>query len=158
MGKPAPVSPFAPASLPDVPEVAGVRFATAEAGIRYKGRTDLLLAVLAPGTEVAGVLTRSKTRSAPVDWCAIGLREGKARALVVNSGNANAFTGKKGLETVVITADAAAAAVGCAPGEVFIASTGRHRRAARRRQVRASARQARRRVQAQTPGTLPRAP
>jgi len=124
MGKPAPVSPFAPASLPDVPEVPGVGFATAEAGIRYKGRTDLLLAVLAPGTEVAGVLTRSKTRSAPVDWCALGLREGKARALVVNSGNANAFTGKKGMETVVITADAAAAAVGCPPGEVFIASTG----------------------------------
>ena len=107
-----------------MPEVPGVRFATAEAGIRYKGRTDLLLAVLAPGTEVAGVLTRSKTRSAPVDWCALGLREGKARALVVNSGNANAFTGKKGMEAVVITADAAAAAVGCPPGEVFIASTG----------------------------------
>lgn len=124
MGNPAPISPFAPASLPNVPEVPGVRFATAEAGIRYKGRTDLLLGVLAPGTQVAGVLTRSKTRSAPVDWCAIGLRDGAARALVVNSGNANAFTGKKGLETVVITADAAATAVGCAPGEVFIASTG----------------------------------
>ncbi len=77
-----------------------------------------------PARRWRGVLTRSKTRSAPVDWCAIGLREGKARALVVNSGNANAFTGKKGLETVVITADAAAAAVGCTPGEVFIASTG----------------------------------
>jgi glutamate N-acetyltransferase / amino-acid N-acetyltransferase len=124
MGKPAPISPFAPASMPTVPEVPGVRFATAAAGIRYKSRTDLLLGILAPGTEVAGVLTRSKTRSAPVDWCAIGLREGKARALVVNSGNANAFTGKKGLEAVVITADAAAAAVGCPPGEVFIASTG----------------------------------
>ncbi|WP_072370420.1 bifunctional glutamate N-acetyltransferase/amino-acid acetyltransferase ArgJ [Hyphomicrobium sp. NDB2Meth4] len=124
MGKPAPISPFAPHSLPTVPEVPGVRFATAEAGIRYKGRTDLLLGVLSPGTQVAGVLTRSKTRSAPVDWCALGLREGVARALVVNSGNANAFTGKKGLETVVITADAAAAAVGCTPGEVFIASTG----------------------------------
>jgi len=124
MGKPAPVSPFAPAGLPDVPDIAGVAFATAEAGIRYRGRTDLLLAVFAPGTEVAGVLTRSKTRSAPVDWCALGLREGKARALVVNSGNANAFTGKKGLEAVVITADAAAAAVGCTPREVFIASTG----------------------------------
>jgi glutamate N-acetyltransferase/amino-acid N-acetyltransferase len=124
MGKPAPPSPFAPASLPDVPQVPGVRFATAEAGIRYQGRTDLLLGVFAPGTEVAGVLTRSKTRSAPVDWCAIGLRDGKARALVVNSGNANAFTGKKGMETVVITADAAASAVGCVPGEVFIASTG----------------------------------
>ncbi len=124
MGKPAPVSPFAPDRLPDVPEVAGVAFATAEAGIRYRGRTDLLLATFSPGTEVAGVLTRSKTRSAPVDWCALGLREGKARALVVNSGNANAFTGRKGLEAVVITADAAAAAVHCTPREVFIASTG----------------------------------
>jgi len=124
MGNPAPISPFAPSSLPAVPEVPGVRFATAEAGIRYKGRTDLLLGVFSAGTQVGGVLTRSKTRSAPVDWCALGLREGVARALVVNSGNANAFTGKKGLEAVVITADAAAAAVGCAPGEVFIASTG----------------------------------
>jgi glutamate N-acetyltransferase/amino-acid N-acetyltransferase len=123
MAKPAPVSPFA-VPLPEVPEVPGVRFATAEAGIRYKGRTDLMLCTLSPGTTVGGVLTRSKTRSAPVDWCALGLREGHARALVVNSGNANAFTGKKGLETVVITADAAAAAVGCTPREVFIASTG----------------------------------
>ena len=80
MGKAASVSPFAPHSLPDVPQVTGVRFATAEAGIRYKGRTDLLLAVLAPGTTVAGVLTRSKTRSAPVDWCANGLRAGQRRA------------------------------------------------------------------------------
>lgn len=124
MGKPAPTSPFAPQSMPTVPEVPGVRFATAEAGIRYKGRTDLLLATFSPDTQVAGVLTRSKTRSAPVDWCALGLREGKARALVVNSGNANAFTGKKGLEAVVITAEAGAAAVGCTPSEVFIASTG----------------------------------
>src|SRR6478735_4095593 len=113
MGKPAPISPFAPAALPSVPEVPGVRFATAEAGIKYKGRTDLLLGVFSPGTQAAGVLTRSKTRSAPVDWCALGLREGNARALVVNSGNSNAFTGKKGLETVILTADAAAAAVGC---------------------------------------------
>jgi glutamate N-acetyltransferase / amino-acid N-acetyltransferase len=118
------ISPFAPKSLPDVPEVAGVRFATAEAGIRYKGRTDLLLAVFDPGTTAAGVLTRSKTRSAPVEWCARSLQAGRARALVINSGNANAFTGKKGREAVDITAEAAAKAVGCSPGEVFIASTG----------------------------------
>ena len=92
----ATISPFAPASLPDVPLVAGRGLAACEAGIRYKGRTDLLLAVLAPGTNVAGVLTRSKTCSAPVLWCRHGLAQGKARALVVNSGNANAFTGKKG--------------------------------------------------------------
>jgi glutamate N-acetyltransferase/amino-acid N-acetyltransferase len=124
MGKATSVSPFAPEALPDAPELAGVRFATAEAGIRYKGRTDLLLAVLDPGTKVAGVLTRSKTRSAPVEWCAEALQGGTARALVVNSGNANAFTGKKGFEAVEITAKAAAEAVGCAAGEVFIASTG----------------------------------
>jgi len=124
MGKATCVSPFAPKTLPDAPEIAGVRFATAEAGIRYKGRTDLLLAVLDPGTTVAGVLTQSKTRSAPVEWCAQALIDGQARALVVNSGNANAFTGKRGYEAVEITADAAAKALGCGTGEVFIASTG----------------------------------
>ncbi len=124
MGKATAVSPFAPAALPEAPPIAGVRFATAEAGIRYKGRTDLLLAVLEPGTAVAGVLTRSKTRSAPVEWCAKSLEGGHARALVVNSGNANAFTGRRGREAVLITAEAAAEAVGCTPGEVFIASTG----------------------------------
>ncbi len=101
--------------LPEMPAVDGVRFATAEAGIRYKGRTDLSLAVLDPGTTVAGVLTRSKTCSAPVEWCAQALHDGRARALVVNSGNANAFTGKKGREAVEITAEAAAKAVGCLP-------------------------------------------
>jgi glutamate N-acetyltransferase/amino-acid N-acetyltransferase len=124
MGKAAFVSPFAPQSLPDVPTVEGVRFAAAEAGIRYKGRTDLLLALLAPGTTVAGVLTRSKTRSAPVEWCAQCIARGEARALVVNSGNANAFTGKRGRETVAITAEAGALAAGCAPADVLIASTG----------------------------------
>ncbi len=124
MAKATPVSPFAPKSPPAVPAIDGVRFATAEAGIRYKGRTDLLLAVLEPGTTAAGVLTRSKTRAAPVDWCARRLEAGTARALVVNSGNANAFTGKKGRETVEMTAEAAAKAVACTADEVFIASTG----------------------------------
>jgi glutamate N-acetyltransferase/amino-acid N-acetyltransferase len=124
MGKSSFVSPFAPSALADVPEIAGVRFATAEAGIRYKGRTDLLVAVLDPGTVAAGVLTRSKTRSAPVEWCEKRLRGGTARALIVNSGNANAFTGKKGREAVEMTADAAAKAVGCDPGSIFVASTG----------------------------------
>jgi glutamate N-acetyltransferase / amino-acid N-acetyltransferase len=124
MGKATTVSPFAPKALPNVPPIPGVRLATAEAGIRYQGRTDLLLAVLEPGTVAAGVLTRSKTRSAPVEWCAKRLKTGQARALVVNSGNANAFTGKRGREAVEITADAAAKAVGCAADTVFIASTG----------------------------------
>jgi glutamate N-acetyltransferase/amino-acid N-acetyltransferase len=124
MGKAAKVSPFAPKSLPKVPPIDGVRFATAEAGIRYKGRTDLLLAVLDPGTVAAGVTTRSKTCSAPVLWCRDQLTRGAARALVVNSGNANAFTGRKGHEAVRITAEAAAAAVGGTPADVYIASTG----------------------------------
>ncbi|MFO1172416.1 MAG: bifunctional glutamate N-acetyltransferase/amino-acid acetyltransferase ArgJ [Hyphomicrobiaceae bacterium] len=118
------VSPFAPKSSPVVPAVEGVTFATAAAGIKYKNRTDLLLGLFAPGTTVAGVLTQSKTRSAPVDWCRSSLEGGSARALVVNSGNANAFTGKHGLATVEATAAAAAKVAGCKPGEVFIASTG----------------------------------
>ena len=123
-GKDVPVSPLAPQSLPEVPAIEGVRFATAEAGIRYKGRTDVLLALLDPGTTVAGVYTKSKTRSAPVDWCRKAQEDGAARALVVNSGNANAFTGKTGAEAVKLTAEIAARAAGCLPTEVFIASTG----------------------------------
>lgn len=124
MGKKTFVSPFAPEELPDMPPIPGVRLATAEAGIRYRGRTDLLLAVLDHGTVVAGVLTQSKTRSAPVEWCAKQLKNGCARALVVNAGNANAFTGMKGHKAVEITAKAAAEAVGCPVVEVFLASTG----------------------------------
>ena len=118
------VSRFAPSELAKPPKIAGVRFATAEAGIKYKGREDLLLAVLPEGTIAAGVTTRSKTCSAPVLWCRDQLAHGQARALVVNSGNANAFTGRKGAEAVHITADAAAKAVGCRPEDVYIASTG----------------------------------
>jgi len=119
-----PVSPLAPTEYPELPEVAGVRFATAEAGIKYKNRTDVLLVAMDPGTVVAGVLTRSKCPSAAVDWCRERLAGGKARALLVNSGNANAFTGLKGREAVALTARIAAKAVGCKPGEVFISSTG----------------------------------
>lgn len=117
-------SPFAPAHLPEVPQVPGVRLAACEAGIRYANRTDLMMAVLDAGTTVAGVLTRSKTASAPVHWCRRNLENGKARALVVNSGNANTFTGKKGAEATRVTAEAAAAGVGCAPDEVYVSSTG----------------------------------
>ncbi|MGE0769486.1 MAG: bifunctional glutamate N-acetyltransferase/amino-acid acetyltransferase ArgJ [Hyphomicrobiaceae bacterium] len=117
-------SPFAPERLTKVPVVEGVRFASCEAGIRYRNRRDLMLAVLDPGTTVSGVLTRSKTSSAPVLWCREHLPAGKARALVVNSGNANAFTGRKGREAVALTAKFAAEAVGCAPSEVFLSSTG----------------------------------
>ncbi|MBX9589625.1 MAG: bifunctional glutamate N-acetyltransferase/amino-acid acetyltransferase ArgJ [Hyphomonadaceae bacterium] len=117
-------SPFAPARLPDVPIVPGVRLAACAAGIRYANRTDLMMAVLDPGTTVAGVLTQSKTCSASVLWCRRNLAAGKARALVVNSGNANAFTGKKGAEATRMTAEAAASAVGCTPEDVYMSSTG----------------------------------
>ena len=118
------VSPLAPKTVPDMPVIAGVRLATAEAGIRYKNRTDVLLAVMDKGTAVAGVFTRSKCPSAPVEWCRAKLKGGKARALVVNSGNANAFTGKTGRASTALTAKIAAKAVGCSEGEIFLASTG----------------------------------
>jgi glutamate N-acetyltransferase/amino-acid N-acetyltransferase len=117
-------SPFAPSSYPEAPALPGIRIATAEAGIRYKGRTDLLLVRFDPAAAVAGVFTKSRCASAPVDWCRARLTGGKARALVVNSGNANAFTGMRGRQAVEATAAAAAAAVGCDPSEVFLASTG----------------------------------
>jgi glutamate N-acetyltransferase/amino-acid N-acetyltransferase len=118
------VSPLAPKNVPDMPTIAGIRLATAEAGIRYKNRTDVLLAVMDKGTAVAGVFTKSKCPSAPVEWCRAKLKGGKARALVVNSGNANAFTGKTGHSSTALTAKIAAKAVGCSEGEIFLASTG----------------------------------
>ena len=124
MGARAHISPLAPATLAELPAVAGVTFATAATGSRYKGRPDLMLALLAPGSTIAGVFTRSRTRSAPVDWCRASLSHGTARAIVVNAGNANAFTGKAGMRAVKATAAAAARAVGCAPQEVYVASTG----------------------------------
>jgi glutamate N-acetyltransferase / amino-acid N-acetyltransferase len=107
-----------------MPPVPGVRLATAAAGIRYARRTDVLLALFDRGTAVAGVFTRSKCPSAPVDWCRARMRRGAARALVVNSGNANAFTGKSGRTATELTAELAASAAGCEPNDVFLASTG----------------------------------
>jgi glutamate N-acetyltransferase/amino-acid N-acetyltransferase len=127
---PTAISPLAPTDVPDMPEIAGVKLATAAAGIRYKGRTDVLLAVMDKGTTVAGVFTKSKCPSAPVEWCRAKLPRGSsskggfARALVVNSGNANAFTGKTGRQSTTLTAQLAAKAVACSPSEVFLASTG----------------------------------
>src|ERR1700720_871116 len=118
------ISPLAPTDVPDMPAIAGVKLATAAAGIRYKGRTDVLLAVMDKGTAVAGVFTQSKCPSAPVEWCRAVLKGGKARALVVNSGNANAFTGKTGRQAPPLTADIAAKALGCSRNEVYLASTG----------------------------------
>ncbi len=118
------VSPLAPERFPDMPAVAGVRVAVAESGLRYKGRPDLLLAEFAPGTAVAGVLTRSTAPGAPVQWCREHLGAGKARGLVVNAGNANVFTGAKGKAAVRAMAKASADALGCKPAQVMIASTG----------------------------------
>ena len=118
------VSPLAPAAFPELPAIAGVKLAAAETGIRYKNRPDVLLAVMEPGTRVAGCFTRSKSRSAPVDWCVDSLSGGSARAVVINAGNANAFTGKAGVATVTAVAKAAAKLLDCEPGEVFQASTG----------------------------------
>src|SRR5271154_2266908 len=118
------ISPLAPKSVPDMPAVAGVRFSTAAAGIRYRDRTDVMLALFDEGTSVAGVFTRSKCPSAPVEWCRARVKGARARALVVNSGNANAFTGKNGRAACALTAKLAAAAVGCKINEVFLASTG----------------------------------
>ncbi len=125
------VSPFAPARFPPLPAVAGVRFAAVEAGVRYAGRRDVMLAELAPGSVVAGVFTRSSTRSAPVLWCedrradaeARGAPKGK-QAILVNSGNANAFTGAAGREAAEAVARAASAAVGAPLSGVWLASTG----------------------------------
>lgn len=118
------VSPLAPKSYPDMPALRGVRMATAAAGIKYKNRTDVLLMVFDTPASVAGVFTKSKCPSAPVDFCRTNLGGGVARAVVVNSGNANAFTGVKGKAATELTAKSAAAAVGCSENEVFLASTG----------------------------------
>jgi glutamate N-acetyltransferase/amino-acid N-acetyltransferase len=118
------VSPLAPERFPEMPVIAGLRLAVAESGLKYKGRPDLLLVAFAPGTTVAGVLTQSTAPGAPVQWCRAHLSAGTARALVVNAGNANVFTGAKGRVAVEAMAAASASAVGCRPAEVMIASTG----------------------------------
>ncbi len=118
------VSPLAPKKYVKLGAVDGLRMETAQAGIKYKNRTDVLMMVFDRPAAVAGVFTRSKCPSAPVDHCRQSLTHGYARAVVVNSGNANAFTGKKGVETTKLTAAAAAAATGCKIDEIFLASTG----------------------------------
>ena len=118
------ISPLAPKQIPDMPALNGVRMATAKAGIKYQGRTDLLFMVFDEPANVAGVFTRSKCPSAPVDHCRKALSHGKARGVVVNSGNANAFTGKKGVVTTDQTAKAAANALHAHENEIFLASTG----------------------------------
>ncbi|MCR8828178.1 bifunctional glutamate N-acetyltransferase/amino-acid acetyltransferase ArgJ [Pseudosulfitobacter koreensis] len=120
------LSPLAPERFPDLPVVDGVTFATVAAGVRYAGRTDLMLAKLVPGTAIAGVFTRSSTRSAPVLDCQnkVGLEPYSGAAILVNSGNANAFTGKHGVESVAAIAEAVATTCGVPPERVFTSSTG----------------------------------
>lgn len=120
------VSPLAPEKFPDLPVIDGVRFATAQAGVKYKGRTDVMLAVADAGSTIAGVFTRSATRSAPVLDCQekIGLDGAGPLAIVVNSGNSNAFTGKHGRASVAAITAAAAAATGVSVDRVFTSSTG----------------------------------
>ena len=120
------ISPLAPAQFPNMLAIPGVTLGGMETGYKYKKRNDLMIAVLAPGTTAAGVFTRSKMPGAPVDWCREALRrgKGKARALVVNAGNSNAFTGAVGAKATRAMAEHAAALVGAKSAEVFIASTG----------------------------------
>ncbi|WP_417519115.1 bifunctional glutamate N-acetyltransferase/amino-acid acetyltransferase ArgJ [Minwuia sp.] len=121
---PLPVSPLAPESQPDLPAIAGCKVGAVAGGLRYKGRHDMTLFRFAPGTTVAGVQTTSTTCGAPVTWNAKRLPGGTARAVIINSGNANVFTGRQGDEDVAATAAAVAEAIGCAAEEVLVASTG----------------------------------
>ena len=118
------VSPLAPERFPEMPPVPGVRVATAACALNYRDRPDVLLAEVTPKTSVAGVFTRSLTASAPVEWCRKALTGGQARLLVVNAGNANAFTGRGGIASVARTVKASAELFACRPSSVFIASTG----------------------------------
>ncbi|MFU8865809.1 MAG: bifunctional glutamate N-acetyltransferase/amino-acid acetyltransferase ArgJ [Rhodobacterales bacterium] len=126
MGSITKVSPLAPATFPDLPVIEGVSFAAAQAGVRYQGRTDVMLARLVPGTTMAGVFTRSATRSAPVLDCQdkIGLDSDEGAAIIVNSGNSNAFTGKNGVASTRAVTGAAAKVLGLPEGRVFSSSTG----------------------------------
>jgi glutamate N-acetyltransferase/amino-acid N-acetyltransferase len=117
-------SPLAPVGVPDMPSIPGVRVAGMAAGLKESGRPDLFMADLAAGTTVAGVFTQSACASAPVEWCRKVLPGGAARGIVVNSGNANAFTGKAGDKTVAHTVRTAAQLIGCRQKEIFVASTG----------------------------------
>ena len=121
-----PVSPLAPKKTPRLPQLAGVRLATAATGSRYQGRDDLMLMQFAPTTTMAGVFTRSLMPSAAVDLSRLHMANsrGRAAALVVNAGNANAFTGAAGAKAAMDMAQGAAAALSCKPAQVYVASTG----------------------------------
>ena len=117
-------SPLAPSSMPELHPVAGIKLATGASGMKYKGRDDIMLMVADDKAVVAGALTRSKTCSAAVDWCKDVLKTGTAKAVLVNAGNANAFTGQRGLASVDRMAKASADAFSVAPEDILLASTG----------------------------------
>ncbi len=117
-------SPLAPETFPDLPPISGVEMVATNAAIKYKDRPDLLLMAFQPGTVVAGVFTKSLCPSAPVDWCRQHLLGGEARAVIVNAGNANAFTGEAGAAACEAVVVAVADALTCRPSRVFAASTG----------------------------------
>ena len=120
------VSPLAPSVFPDLPRIGGVRFATVAAGVKYADRDDVMLAELTSGSAIAGVFTRSATRSAPVLDCQakIGGSSDEGAAIIVNSGNANAFTGRNGTEATAIVTKAVAKALSLPEMRIFSASTG----------------------------------
>ena len=149
------VSPLAPTDVPDMPAIAGVRLATAAAGIRYKGRTDVLLARDGQAPRSPACSPNRNARRRRSNGAAPSSKGGKARALVVNSGNANAFTGKTGKQSTALTAPIAAKAVGCTTGEVFLASTGVIGEPLRRHQVRRRAGDARAKRPRPTAGWTP---
>lgn len=126
MAKITKVSPMAPERFPDLPVIGGVTFATSAAGVKYQGRTDVMLAELAAGSSVAGVFTRSATRSAPVRDCQakLGSDLSGAAAILVNSGNSNAFTGQRGETSVVEIVSSLAQVTGISTDRIFTASTG----------------------------------
>ena len=127
MAKIEKASPLAPASFPDIPNIKGVNFSTASAGVKYQGRSDVMLAVLDPGTEIAGVFTSSSTRSFAVIDCEekIHLKDSSSgAAIVVNSGNANAFTGYRGKVSVEAITSMAAEVLNIPRSRVFSSSTG----------------------------------
>ena len=117
-------SPLAPTSLPDLPEIGGVTRRVARARYKTWDRCDLTYIELAPGTAAAGVTTKSKCASPEVDWCRAALAQGRARALVVNAGNSNAFTGDRGRLAVEGLVARVTGHLGCQPSDVFVASTG----------------------------------
>ncbi|MCC3861809.1 bifunctional glutamate N-acetyltransferase/amino-acid acetyltransferase ArgJ [Pseudemcibacter aquimaris] len=118
-------SPLAPKENPSLPALDGVLLSTAATEMKYKGRDDLLLVSMPNGAAVAGVFTTSKCYSAPVGWCRDILKSGKqAKAVLVNAGNSNAFTGKSGDAAMKSNVEKAAKTLGCDPEEVYVASTG----------------------------------